>query len=280
MAFSNLTENDSGVGLPVNDASVYSELDDVDHYDVISPSTSEDDGTAGYMVPVEDGSPGPLPYYMVPLPTPPPMYYNTEQQPMMTGEDPPTGWSSSDPESRCQDAISPTAVAGDETGYMVPVDDGSPRPVPVPSPLASYYNVGEEPHLVESAGNDLDRGPTGATNDKTAYMVPVEGGSPGGPASDGKLPLSSSQSSKYNDVRQQPSTTAVVDSSDCTSPDANSRYQAPFFEGGASNNRLVDEPAYTPLQLHDNDVDSPVTHDAGPVSCQYSDNDDYLTPVI
>jgi len=71
---SNSTENAEG-----EPASVYSELHDVvDDYDVIGPSATDE---TGYMVPVHDGSPGPLPYYMVPLPTPPPSYYNFKQDP-------------------------------------------------------------------------------------------------------------------------------------------------------------------------------------------------------
>jgi len=96
-------------------------------------------------------------------------------------------------------------------------------------------------------------------------MIPVENGSPG-PVPYDTAPCSASPpQSDYNDIRQSP-TTVVVGCPDQTSPDADHEYQAPFFEGGASNRHYVNEPAmdvdaaYTPLQLQQpNDADSSST---------------------
>ena len=140
------------------ETSLYSEIDDVDHYDVIGQSTGTCDET-GYTLPVRDGSPG----YTVPLPRIPSSNYDDAgQQPTTTVVD------LIDYDSPHRSAVSagvsgqyvnesvdsqlPDVGTYDETGYMVPVDDGSPGParhstVPLPSPPSSYYNsdAGQDP---------------------------------------------------------------------------------------------------------------------------------------
>ena len=196
----------------MNDTSVYSELDDMDDYDELGPPSATCDET-GYMVPVDNGSLGHVPYYMVPLPSPP--CTDVDENPLVAY---PSNDTSGPPPATC-----------DETGYMVPVDDGSPGPVPHnTAPLGSpswmqYYHFGQEP------------------------------------------------------------TTAVIDSTGCNPPDASSEYQAPMFEGEATNKQYANvgsesPDTYTPLQPEYNDVRSSNT-DAVPVSSQPPD-DDYLTPVV
>jgi len=157
------------------ETSLYSEIDDVDDYDVIGQSTGTCDET-GYTLPVRDGSPGYVRHYTVPLPRIPSSNYDDAgQQPTATVVDL-IGYDSPDRSAvsagvsgqyvnESVDSQLPDAGTYDETGYMVPVDDGSPGParhstVPLPSPPSSYYN--------SDAGQD----PTTTVIDPTGYDSP------------------------------------------------------------------------------------------------------------
>lgn len=74
---------------PENDTGLYY---DIDHYDVINPSYRPCDD-AGYMIPVDDGSPGHTPHYVetIPSPSPSPAYYNDAKQEPITTDSHQTG---------------------------------------------------------------------------------------------------------------------------------------------------------------------------------------------
>ena len=168
--------------------SVYSEIQDVDHYDAIGPSTYDE---TGYMNPVDDGSL--RPHSTMPLPSPSPSdHYDVPESTTSVGD--PTGDSSQSAPSR--DFISPTAAAFDEAGYtcMVLVDDRSPGPhstLPLPDPPQSNHDSVPEPTTAvgdpsgvslpdaESRSEDTVKGPTTTTYDEAGYMVPVDDGSSG-----------------------------------------------------------------------------------------------------
>ena len=234
-AFSNSPETE-------NYTSVYSELDDVhgDHYDVIGLSTAAAGEETGYMVPDENGSPSPMPYYMVPLPTPPPSYYNFKLDPTATGED----WSSNG--STEEDSGGHSSVSEANAGAIV---------------------------------THVDR-PTNTSDDETGYMVPVEDGSPGPRSNDTMPLAIRAPSCPYNDVRQDPNATVVDATDCVSPDANSEYQAPFFGDDATANkdyanefeDKLQSADSYTPLQLQDNAVDSSST-EVVPVSRQLSDSD-------
>jgi len=204
------------------DTDFCSDLDDVDHYDLInSPSKTTGDGF-GYTMPVGDRSPGPVPYDVAQLPSPPWSQYNdVRQQPITTVVNP-------------IDNDSTDAISGRQSPSFEDV---------------AYVNA-------NSVGRDRI-GSSATADNENGYMEPIDDGSPAGPVPYSTAPLRKPSWMQYYDLRREP-TTALVYPTGCSSPDANSRYEMPRFESGDRNDDYVNVgndslDTYTALQQQDDD---------------------------